>query len=199
MRTINLFLFFLFFPFLISYSITFTADNITLYSDEKPYVKTIVKGLNKLAKENPKCRRNIYWGGLSKSKTKQNGYPTFFATCNNSTVYFSEKDLAENSNVKEVSHLSKKKAVKLCADVPEDFEAWEKHHSKYKRKLWKYGEWKNGRTFVAVRMQKKGYDQKYHISCLLDEKGLIEAVMTGGDYNPNDLRDCDVCLRKKYR
>ena len=48
-------------------------------------------------------------------------------------------------------------------------------------------------------MQKKGYDQKYHISCLLDEKGLIEAVMTGGDYNPNDLRDCDVCLRKKYR
>jgi hypothetical protein len=200
MKFINLFLLFLIFPFLISYSQTFNKEDIYLYSDEKPYVETIVQGLNKLAKEHPKCMKDILWGGLSKSKTEKNGYPTFFATCDRSvTVYFSKKDLAKNKKFKEAKHLSKKKAFRLCADVPKDFEDWKKYHAKYKRKLWKYFEHKNGRTSVAVQMYKKGDDLKYHISCLLDEKGLIEAVITGGKYNSNDRLHCESCLRKNYR
>ena len=84
---------------ILSYSKVFKEKDIHLYKDEKLYAKTIIKGLNKLAKEDPRCRKSIYWGGLSKSKTKSNGYPTFFATCDSTTVYFSEKDLGEKIDI----------------------------------------------------------------------------------------------------
>jgi len=181
-----------------SYSKVFKKEDIFLYNDEKPYIETIIKGLNKLAKEHPKCKSDIIWGGLSKAKTKKNGYPTFFATCDLTvTVYFSKKDLGENKKFKEAKHINLKKAYRLCGDVPKYFEDWKDYHHKYKRRNWGSMEHNNGRTSVTVQMYKNGDDLKYHISCLLDEKGIIEAVIDGKYENRGTL--CESCLRRNFR
>lgn len=182
---------------ILSYSKVFKEKDIHLYKDEKLYAKTIIKGLNKLAKEDPRCRKSIYWGGLSKSKTKSNGYPTFFATCDSTTVYFSEKDLGEKKKFKAPVYIGSKKAYDLCREVPKYFEDWRDWHHKYKKRNWESREYKNGRTTVVVRMSSKEHDIDYHIICLLDEKGLIEAAIDGAYEGRGTL--CDSCLHKTFR
>ena len=190
-------LLFLSFTSIPSHSKVFKKGDISLYNDEKPYVDTIIKGLNKLAKEHPRCKKDIVWGGLSKRKTKQNGYPTFFAICGDTSVYFSEKDLGENKKIKSAKHISLKKAYELCRDVPKYFEEWKDYHHLYKKSNWESREHKNGRTTVVVRMYNKDYDINYHTSCLLDEKGLIEATIDV-DYEGYGTL-CKTCLRKTFR
>jgi len=150
----------------------------------KPHKSTIVKGVNKIRRDNHLCYDlDPMSASLSGSKsTKAN--PVFYVTCGQGTkmfnVYFSKKDIDSKKSFNAASHINKTTAIRLCED-------YAKQHSthpsttNFSRVIdVNLTEHPNGRSRLVSTFTTQnsfGTKLKFKISCLLDEHGLIEAAI----------------------
>lgn len=155
----------------------FMFDNKTL-----PYKKIIISGVNKIHRENSKCK-NIDTSSayISGSKgTKLN--PVFYVTCGKGfkafNVFFSKSDVEKDKKFRAKRHIRKSRAINIC-------ENYSKSNARHPSTVdfsrvfdLSIYETPNGRTRVTSTFTAKNsfnLELKHKISCLLDSNGLIEA------------------------
>ncbi len=160
----------------------FTEKNFIWDNNTSPYKEVIVAGVNKVYRENARCKdidpSSAY---ISSSKgTKDN--PVFFVTCgkgrNTFNAFFSKADVEKDKRLTEKKHIDKSNAVDLC-------EAYAKQQATHPSTVdfsrimdLAITEHPNGRTRVTSTFTAKNsfnLEVKFNISCLLEASGLIEA------------------------
>lgn len=160
----------------------FTEKDFIWDNNTSPYKEIIVAGVNKVYRENARCKdidpSSAYISG-SKG-TKDN--PVFFVTCgkgsNTFNAFFSKADVEKDKRLTEKKHIDKSQAVDLC-------EAYAKQHATHPSTVdfsrimdLAITEHPNGRTRVTSTFTAKNsfnLEVKFNISCLLEDSGLIEA------------------------
>nr|WP_181374663.1 hypothetical protein [Pectobacterium carotovorum]AKG47494.1 hypothetical protein pA_00054 [Pectobacterium carotovorum] len=160
----------------------FTESDFYWDSKISPYKEIIIKGVNKVHRENSKCKdidpSSAYISGSKGTKAN----PVFYVTCGKDfdvfNVFFSKSDVENDKEMKAASHINKNTAVDLC-------ESYAKSHTVHPSTLnfskfydLSVNEHANGRTTVVSSFSAKNsynLELKYNIKCLLDAKGLIEA------------------------
>ncbi|WP_299980452.1 SH3 domain-containing protein [Desulfobacula sp.] len=160
----------------------FTEKDFIWDNNTSPYKEIIVAGVNKVYRENARCKdidpSSAYISG-SKG-TKDN--PVFFVTCgkgsNAFNAFFSKADVEKDKRLTEKKHIDKSQAVDLC-------EAYAKQHATHPSTVdfsrimdLAITEHPNGRTRVTSTFTAKNsfnLEVKFNISCLLEDSGLIEA------------------------
>lgn len=152
-----------------------------------PWKQTIIKGVNKVQQENPRCAKldpsSAY---VSKDKgTKKN--PVFYVTCEPEgesvfNYFFSKSDVDVGSTLAAAKHIDQMRALNLCEQYAKS-QSQNPQTVKFS-KFWNKGvkEYPNGRTrlnstFEASNLM--GVEMKFKITCLFDEKGFIEGEVTG--------------------
>lgn len=160
----------------------FTEKDFIWDNNTSPYKEVIVAGVNKVYRENARCKdidpSSAY---ISSSKgTKDN--PVFFVTCgkgrNTFNAFFSKADVEKDKRLTEKKHIDKSNAVDLC-------EAYAKQQATHPSTVdfsrimdLAITEHPNGRTRVTSTFTAKNsfnLEVKFNISCLLEASGLIEA------------------------
>jgi hypothetical protein len=160
----------------------FTEKDFIWDKNTSPYKEIIVAGVNKIYRENTRCKEidpsSAYISGTK--GTKDN--PVFYVTCgkgrNAFNAYFSKADIEKDIRLSEKKHIDKFRAVDLCA-------AYAKQHATHPSTVefsqimdLAITEHPNGCTRVSSTFTAKNsfnFEVKYNISCLLDASGLIEA------------------------
>jgi len=165
-----------------SFAKTFTEKDFYWDDATTPYKEIIIKGVNKVYKENSRCKiidpSSAY---ISSSKGTKNN-PVFYVTCgkgqNTFNAFFSKKDVEKATKLVAKKHIKESKAISLCEAYAKEKAV---HPSTVKfSKLTDISttEHANGRTTVLSTFTAKNtlnLKLKYDITCLFDKKGLIEA------------------------
>jgi hypothetical protein len=161
----------------------YSAEDIYWDNQTELHKDLIVKAINRIHKEDPRCRENIEVGSVAQSPTKSKPrHPVFFVTCgegvNFVNVFFDAEDVASTKAFTAPSHINESTAINLC-------EEYAKQHATHSSTVnfsrfmdLAVTEHPNGRTSVMSSFTAKNdfnLELKYNIRCLLDEKGLIEA------------------------
>lgn len=147
-----------------------------------PHKKIIIAGVNKVHRENPRCKvidtgtAYIAFGRGSPSD------PVFFVTCGSGTdvfnAFFSKSEVERGITLVAVKHIDRRHAIDLC-------EAYSKSKARHPNTVsfshildLEVNEHPNGRTTVISTFTGKNsfnLEIKHSIRCLLDASGLIEA------------------------
>jgi hypothetical protein len=174
----------------------FTEKDFIWDKYTSPYKDIIVAGVNKVYRENSRCKYiHPSTASISGSKgTKEN--PVFFVTCgkgkNMFNAFFSKADVDKDTRLSEKKHIDKSKAIDLC-------EAYAKEHATHPSTVvfsrimdLSITEHPNGCTRVTSTFTaKNGFNLKvkFNITCLLDASGLIDAKYL--DKNFYTSGECD--------
>ena len=161
----------------------YTEPDFSFDAQTRPHRAMIVRAVNKIRQEDPRCKDHLSPGSVSLSRDRSKPRePVFFGTCGKGTgvvnVYFSQSDLAEGKTFAPPAHIDRSRAVDLC-------EAYAKRHSRFPStvdfsRFWSLGvtDHPNGRTTVVSSFKAKNafnLQLTFDIRCLLDQRGLIEA------------------------
>ncbi|MCP4763470.1 MAG: SH3 domain-containing protein [archaeon] len=166
----------------------FTENDFMWDKNITPYKKIIIAGVNKVHRENSRCK-NIDPSSAYISGSKGTKYnPVFFVTCgkgkNTFNAFFSKSEIEKNTKLTEKKHIEQSKAIGLC-------EQYAKQHANHPSTV-KFSkimdlavtEHPNGRTRVNSTFTAKNsfnLEVKFKISCLLDENGIIDANIIESD------------------
>lgn len=146
------------------------------------YKKVIVAGVNKVRRENSRCKDiDTATASISRDKSRP-GNPTFFVTCgkgvNVFNAYFSKADVEKDVTLGAAPHIDRAGALQLCenhakakATNPDTVDFSRFLHAAVR-------EHPNGRTTVLSKFSAKNamnMEFTYDIRCLLDANGVIEA------------------------
>ena len=160
----------------------FTEEDFLWDKKTAPYKKTIVQGVNKIHRENSRCKdidpSSAYISGGKGTKTD----PIFYVTCGKNAaafnVFFSKADVEAGNRFAAAEHIQKTRAVDLC-------EAYAKANAAHPSTVYfsrimnlAISEHPNGRTAVTSSFTAKNsfnLELKFNIKCLLDRSGLLEA------------------------
>ena len=160
----------------------YTEADFSWDNNTRPHKAIIVSGVNKIHRENPRCR-DIDTGSayISGSKgTKKN--PVFFVTCGTGrhahNVFFSKSDIETGRTLGAVKHIDRSRGIALC-------EAYAKNSARHPSTVsfsrvmdLAVDEHPNGRTTITSSFTAKNsfnLELKHGIRCLLDANGVIEA------------------------
>lgn len=160
----------------------FTEQDFLFDKKTRKHKKIIIKGVNKIHRENSKCKdidtASAYLSGSKGTKSD----PVFYVTCGKGSkvfnVFFSKSDVEKNKTFGAKKHIKKSKATRIC----EDYAKSKATHpstvdfSKFLN-LSSY-ETPNGRTRISSTFTAKNslnLELEYNITCLFNDSGLIEA------------------------
>lgn len=161
---------------------TFVVDDIYWDDKTRPYQVLIVKALNRIHREDPRCRTDIDPGTVARAASKgDSANPVFFVTCGSGAgvvnVFFNEKDVLSSESFKAPPHINHASAIDLC-------EAYAKQNAthpstvSFSRVLdLAVFDHANGNTTVNSSFTARNamnLELKFSIRCLLDSGGLIE-------------------------
>ncbi|MDT7043670.1 hypothetical protein [Candidatus Nitronereus thalassa] len=160
---------------------TFTAKDVVWDKYTKPHREVVLAGVNKLHRENSRCK-DIDPGTATRSTkrgTKNN--PVFFVTCGEGTqafnAYFSKSDVVSKKTLVAARHISQGEAVLLCEQYAKAKAAHPGTVDFSKFLDLGVRELGDGRTRVVSSFTAKNsfnMELKYNVTCLLNAKGLIE-------------------------
>ena len=162
--------------------VEFTEADFYWDEDTTPYKAIIVAGVNKIHRENARCKTiDPGTASISGSKGTQ-ADPVFFVTCGSGmdvfNVFFAKADVAKGDSMRASAHLDKSRAIDLCEKYAK-FNATHPSTVEFSRFVdLAVTEHPNGRTTVNSSFKAKNsfnLELKYNIRCLLSPKGLIEA------------------------
>ena len=161
----------------------FTAANFYWDADTKNHKELIIKVVNRLHREDARCRDTIHPGTASKSlsRSKAANRPVFFVHCGEGTeivtVYFDGASADNEAPLQAPVHADQSAAVQACEDYVKS-RALHPATVIFSRFFdLAVSEHPNGRTTVlSVFTAKNSLDLefKYTVRCLLDQSGLIE-------------------------
>ncbi len=151
------------------------------YFDKKsaPHKATIIAGVNKIARENDRCK-DIDPSSATISTSKGTpANPVFYVTCGKGAsvhnVFFSKSDVELGKAMAAAQNLPRTVAVDLCE---KHVKSNANHPSTVKFSSERVMEHANGRTTVEGSFKAKNsfnLELAYDVKCLLDSKGVIEA------------------------
>ena len=152
--------------------------------DTKKVKDMIVKTVNRIHREDPRCKTAIYPSSVAKSQTESKAQkkPVYFVNCGDGAesvnVYFDAKRVDDPAPFRAPGHIDQMHATDLC-------EAYAKANATHPSTVdfsrvldLSISEHPNGRTRVISSFTAKNsfnLELKFRINCLLDENGLIEA------------------------
>lgn len=152
--------------------------------DTKKVKDMIVKTVNRIHREDPRCKTAIYPSSVAKSYTESKAQkkPVYFVNCGDGAesvnVYFDAKRVDDPAPFRAPGHIDQMHATDLC-------EAYAKANATHPSTVdfsrvldLSITEHPNGRTRVISSFTAKNsfnLELKFRIICLLDENGLIEA------------------------
>ncbi len=166
----------------------FTEDDFYWHDNLIPYKKIIIKGVNKIHKEDARCKEiepaTTY---ISRDRSSSEN-PVFFVTCgyfpDAVNVFFSKKDVEADEKFKAPVHIDKAIAVDKCEAYAKSEAAHPSTVNFSRIMSLAVTEHKNGNTTVfSTFTAKNSYnlELKYHIKCLVNAEGLIEANINEAD------------------
>lgn len=160
----------------------FTEANFLWDKKITPYKQIIIAGVNKVHRENERCKDiDPHSAYLSSSKGSAKD-PVFYVTCGKGAqafnAYFSKSDVEKDAVLVAAKHINTSQAINLC----EGYAKSNANHPSTVRfsrlRDLDVSEHPNGRTSVTSTFTAKNsfnLELKFNIRCLLDSTGLIEA------------------------
>lgn len=162
--------------------IEFTEADITWDKKTSPFKKIIIMGVNKVHRENARCKTiDPGTAYLSSSKGSPSD-PVFYVTCGTGAgafnAFFSKSEVEQDITLAAAKHIDRSRAIELC----ESYARSKTNHPStfgFSRVMdLAVNEHPNGRTAVTSSFTAKNsfnLELKHNIRCLLDAGGLIEA------------------------
>lgn len=161
----------------------FTEADFSWDKDTNKAKAAIIKAVNRIHREDPRCKDAIYPSSVAKSATESKAQkkPVYFVNCGDGAqsvnVYFDAKRADDPAPFRAPGHIDKMRAIDLC-------EAYAKANASHPSTVefsrfmdLATSEHPNGRTRVQSSFTAKnsfGLELKFDINCLLDENGFIE-------------------------
>jgi|GEM_PF-3513923 len=161
----------------------FTEADFDWDKDTSKAKAAIIKAVNRIHREDPRCKAAIYPSSVAKSaaESKAQKKPVYFVNCGDGpqsvNVYFDAKRADDPTPFRAPGHIDKMRAIDLC-------EAYAKANASHPSTVefsrfmdLASSEHPNGRTRVQSSFTAKnsfGLELKFDINCLLDENGFIE-------------------------
>lgn len=162
----------------------FTEADFLWDNDTAGIKPVIIKAVNRIHQEDPRCREAIYPSSVAKSsmESKAQKKAVFFVNCGEGTnsvnVYFDAKRADDPTPFRAPGHIDQTRAIELC-------EAYSKANATHPSTVdfsrfmdLAISEHPNGRTQVISSFTAKNsfnLELKFRIRCLFDENGMIEA------------------------
>ncbi|MBN49956.1 MAG: hypothetical protein CMN85_10475 [Spongiibacteraceae bacterium] len=164
---------------------TYTEKDIYIDDKTRPYKDLIVAGINKVARENSRCKRmepsSAYISGSR--GTKDN--PVFFVTCyegnNPFNVWFSKSDIEGGKHIAAKGNISRRDAVSACRKRAKQLA---NHPSTVRFSAIMdaaYTPHPGGNTSLYSTFTAKNsfnLEQKFKIKCLFKGSTMVESVVT---------------------
>lgn len=161
----------------------FTEADFMWDDDTNKAKAAIIKAVNRIHKEDPRCKDDIYPSSVAKSATESEaqGKPVYFVNCGGGAtsvnVYFDAQRADDPTPFRAPGHFDKARATDLC-------EAYAKQQASHPSTVdfsrfmdIAISEHPNGRTTVMSSFKAKNafnLELKFKIKCLFDESGFIE-------------------------
>ena len=158
----------------------FQARDLIWQDEVLPYKEIALRGINKVAKENYRCREIEKSVFLSMSKgTKKN--PVFFVTCGSGAkihnYFFSKTDVESDIKLEAKRHMNKGQATLKCENYAKS-QAVNPSTVDFSRFIGlSVYQTPNGRTRISSNFTAKsavGQKLRYDITCLMDASGFFE-------------------------
>ena len=161
----------------------FTDADFIWDDDTRKAKAAIIKAVNRIHREDPRCKNDIYPSSVAKSDTesKEQKKAVYFVNCGGGAtsvnVYFDAKRADDPAPFRAPGHMDQARAIDLC-------EAYAKQNANHPSTVdfsrfmdLAVSEHPNGRTMVLSSFQARNafnLELKFKIKCLLDENGFIE-------------------------
>ncbi len=165
----------------VSGQVVFTEADFVWDKNTVPYKKIIVAGVNKVHKENARCKTIDPGSAYISSNKGTPSDPVFFVTCGTSAnafnAFFSKSDVEKGTTLAAAKHIDRNRAIDLCEAYAKSKAAHSSTVSFSRVMDLAVTEHPNGRTTVMSSFTaKNSFDLKlkYSIRCLCDANGLIE-------------------------
>lgn len=147
-----------------------------------PHKKTIIAGINKIHRENSRCKFiDPSSADISSSKGSSSD-PVFYVTCGPSgnvfNVFFSKSEIDKGAAMAALKHIDRNRAIGLCESHAKSKASHPSTFSFSRVVDLAVNEYPNGRTAVSSSFTAKNsfnLEIKHNIRCLFDGNGLIEA------------------------
>lgn len=162
--------------------VVFTEADFVWDKKTTPHKKIIVAGVNKVHKENSRCKTIDPSSAYISSSKGTPSDPVFFVTCgtgaNTFNTFFSKSEVENKIILSAVKHIDKSRAIDLCESYAKE-NASHPNTCRFSRvRDLVVKEHPNGRTTVSSSFTVKNsfnLELKHNIRCLFDANGLIEA------------------------
>lgn len=159
----------------------FTEADFSWDEKTSPYKKVIIAGVNKVHRENSRCKKIDPASAYISSSKGTPSDPVFFVTCGSGSdvfnAFFSKSEVEGGKTLAAAKHISKERAIALCeayvksqathpstVDVSRFMDLAVSNHA-------------NGNTQVTTTFTAKnsfGLELKHNVRCLLNAGGFIE-------------------------
>lgn len=162
--------------------VEFTEADFIWDKKTSPHKKTIVAGVNKVHRENSRCKTiDPATAYISSSKGTPSD-PVFYVTCGTGTgvfnAFFSKSEVEKGKTLAAAKHIDRSRAINLCES---HVKSKVNHPSTFSFSHvmdLAVNEHPNGRTTVTSSFTAKNsfnLELKHNVRCLLNANGLIEA------------------------
>lgn len=161
--------------------VVFTEDDFYWDKKTSPHKKTIIAGVNKIHRENARCKTIDPTSAYISSNKGTPSDPVFFVTCGTGAgtfnAFFSKSEIEKGTTMAAAKHIDRNRAIDLCEAYAKDNATHPSTVSFSRVMDLAVTEHPNGRTSVTSSFTaKNSFDLKlnYNIRCLCDATGLIE-------------------------
>ena len=165
--------------------VEFTEADFVWDEKTSPHKKTIIAGVNKIYRENARCKTLDTGTAYISSSKGSSSDPVFFVTCGTGAdtfnAFFSKSEVEKGKKLVAAQHIDRSRAIGLCESYaklntnnPSTFEF--SHVMDLA-----VSEHPNGRTTVTSSFTAKNsfnLELKYNIRCLFDSSKLLEAAIS---------------------
>lgn len=165
--------------------VQFTEADFVWDKETSPHKKTIVAGVNKVHRENSRCKTIDPGSAYISSSKGSASDPVFFVTCgtgaNTFNAFFSKSEIEKGATLATTKHIDRSRAIALCESYAKSKTNHPSTFSFSRIMDLAVNEHPNGRTTVMSSFTAKNsfnLELKHNIRCLLDGSGLIEATIT---------------------
>lgn len=148
----------------------------------EPYKSIIVAGVNKIHRENSRCKEMDPSSAYISSNKGTASNPIFYVTCGSGSnafnAFFSKSDVASSSKLIATKHVDKSLAIKQCENYAKSNATHPSTVDFSKLMDLAITEHPNGNTTVISSFRAKNnfnLELKYNIRCLSNASGLFEA------------------------
>jgi hypothetical protein len=162
--------------------VEFTEADFIWDNKTSPYKKIIVTGVNKVHRENSRCKTIDPGTAYISSSKGSPSDPVFYVTCGTGAgtfnAFFSKSEVEKGTALTEAKHIDRSRAIELCESYAKSKTNHPSTFSFSRVMDLAVNEHPSGRTTVTSSFTAKNsfnLELKHNIRCLLDATGLIEA------------------------